>query len=110
MAALVLLLPLTPLLISLSAEEPGAGGREPPEARREGIEESRGHGTVEVRLLGVNDLHGYLERTGESPGATYLAAHLDRYERPNTIRIHAGDMVSASPLVSAGRRHAPTRR
>ena len=104
-AALVLLIPLTPLLISLSTEEPGAGAREPREARPE---ESRGRGTAEVRLLGVNDLHGYLERTGESPGAAYLAAHLDRYERANTIRVHAGDMVSASPLVSAYFHDEPT--
>ncbi len=68
-AALVLLIPLTPLLISLSAEEPGAERKEPREARREGSEEFRGRGTAEVRLLGVKDLHGYLERTGESPGA-----------------------------------------
>jgi len=109
--ALALLVPLTPLLISLTPEEPVAEGRKPPkppEGRRAAPEEPRARGTAEIRLLGVNDFHGYLERTGESAGAAYLAAHLDRYERANTIRVHAGDMVSASPLVSAHFHDEPT--
>lgn len=110
--ALALLVPLTPLLISLTPEEePVAEVRkppEPPEGRRAAPEEPRARGTAEIRLLGVNDFHGYLERTGESAGAAYLAAHLDRYERANTITVHAGDMVSASPLVSAHFHDEPT--
>ena len=109
--ALALLVPLTPLLISLTPEEPVAEDHKPPkppEGRRAVAEEPRRRGTAEIRLLGVNDLHGYLERTGESAGAAYLAAHMDRYERQNTIRVHAGDMVSASPLVSAYFHDEPT--
>ena len=110
--ALVLLLPLTPLLISLTAGETGseAGGKlqKPPEARRALSERPPARGTARIRLLGVNDFHGYLEKTGESAGAAYLAAHLDLYERENTIRVHAGDMVSASPLVSAYFHDEPT--
>lgn len=58
-----------------------------------------------VQLLGVNDFHGNLESTTrrDLPGKTLGgAAYLDRYEAQNperTIRIHAGDMVGASPLV-----------
>jgi 5'-nucleotidase len=60
-------------------------------------------GTVKLRLLGVNDLHGHLEppRPGVG-GAAWLDAHLDRATIPaRTIRVHAGDMVGASPLVSS---------
>jgi 5'-nucleotidase len=58
---------------------------------------------VRLRLLGVNDLHGHLEppRPGVG-GAAWLDAHLDRATLPGrTIRVHAGDMVGASPLVSS---------
>jgi 5'-nucleotidase len=60
-------------------------------------------GTVNLRLLGVNDFHGHLEppRSGIG-GAAWLDAHLDRATIPGrTIRVHAGDMVGASPLVSS---------
>lgn len=59
--------------------------------------------TVKLRLLGVNDFHGHLEppRPGVG-GAAWLDAHLDRATVPGrTIRVHAGDMVGASPLVSS---------
>jgi 5'-nucleotidase len=62
-------------------------------------------GSVEIQLLGVNDFHGRLEppRPGLG-GAAALDAHLDRAERSHpgrTIRVHAGDMVGASPMVSS---------
>ena len=60
-------------------------------------------GTVRLRLLGVNDLHGHLEppRPGVG-GVAWLKAHLDRQTLPGrTIRVHAGDMVGASPLISS---------
>jgi len=60
-------------------------------------------GVVKVRLLGVNDFHGHLDppRPGVG-GAAWLKAHLDRAGVPGrTIRVHAGDMVGASPLVSS---------
>ena len=60
-------------------------------------------GSVTLRLLGVNDFHGHLEppRPGLG-GAAWLAAHLDRATIPGrTIRVHAGDMVGASPLISS---------
>jgi 5'-nucleotidase len=59
-------------------------------------------GSVKLRLLGVNDLHGHLEPPKPGlGGAAWLKAHLDRAEIPGrTIRVHAGDMVGASPLIS----------
>ena len=70
--------------------------------------------TVALRLLGVNDFHGNLEPpesrvkfgTGRVPlgGAAALDAHLDRAAdgfEGRAIRVHAGDMVGASPLVSS---------
>jgi 5'-nucleotidase len=60
-------------------------------------------GTVELRLLGVNDFHGHLEppRPGIG-GAAWLKSHLDRATLPGrTIRVHAGDMVGATPLISS---------
>ena len=78
--------------------------------------------TVEIQLLGVNDFHGHLESPGtaareadgpEVPlgGAAALAAHLDRAALSypgRTIRVHAGDMVGASPLLSSHFKDEPT--
>src|SRR5215210_3737466 len=65
---------------------------------------------VKLRLLGVNDLHGRLEapRPGVG-GAAWLKAHLDRATVPGrTIRVHAGDMIGASPLISSWFHDEPT--
>ncbi len=105
-AAVALLVPLAPLLISLTTQEPGSKTSQ--KAGREAPEKPLARGTAQIRLLGINDFHGYLERSGESAGAASLAASLDRYERAYTIRVHAGDMVSASPLVSAHFHDEPT--
>jgi 5'-nucleotidase len=67
-------------------------------------------GVVKLRLLGVNDFHGHLEppRPGIG-GAAWLGAHLDRASVPErTIRVHAGDMVGASPLLSSWFKDEPT--
>ena len=73
---------------------------------------------ADVQLLGVNDFHGNLKPTSrrDQPGKTlggaaYLDAYLDRYEAQNperTIRVHAGDMVGASPLISGYFHDEPT--
>jgi 5'-nucleotidase len=69
-------------------------------------------GTVELQLLGLNDLHGHLEppepRLG---GVAWLGAWLDRAAASHpgrTIRVHAGDMVGASPLISSHFHDEPT--
>ena len=78
-----------------------------PPDRRDGSAEP---GTVKLRLLGVNDFHGHLE--GPRPGlggAAWLRAHLDRATLPGrTIRVHAGDMIGATPLISSWFHDEPT--
>ncbi len=67
--------------------------------------------TVKIQILGTNDLHGYLEPKGDLGGAAYLAAHLDKASRAapgRTIRVHAGDMIGASPLISTYFNHRST--
>jgi 5'-nucleotidase len=58
---------------------------------------------VKLRLLGVNDFHGHLEPPRpDIGGAAWLKSHLDQASIPGrTIRVHAGDMVGASPLISS---------
>jgi len=62
-------------------------------------------GTVELQLLGVNDFHGHLEPPDANlGGAAWLGAWLNRAATSHpdrTIRVHAGDMVGASPLISS---------
>jgi 5'-nucleotidase len=93
-----------------------AGGR--PDARPAGPK------PVEVQLLALNDFHGNLEapggssgriQTGVNPdgtavtvdagGAEYLATALAELaaeqKKPNTITVAAGDLIGASPLLSA---------
>jgi 5'-nucleotidase len=78
--------------LAASADPPSGDGAE---GEREGV--------VKLRLLGVNDLHGHLEPPREGiGGAAWLDAHLDAATVPGrTIRVHAGDMVGASPLISS---------
>ncbi len=78
--------------LAASADPPSGGGAE---GKRKGV--------VKLRLLGVNDLHGHLEPPRDGiGGAAWLEAHLDRATIPGrTIRVHAGDMVGASPLISS---------
>ena len=81
-----------------SADQPSGDGRD-----------ERG-GVVELRLLGVNDLHGHLEppRPGVG-GVAWMAAHLDAQTvQGRTIRVHAGDMVGATPLLSSWFHDEPT--
>jgi 5'-nucleotidase len=80
---------------------------------------------VSVQLLGINDFHGNLEpptgsggRIQEVPGgpqidaggAVYLATQLRqlRQQNPNTLTVSAGDLIGASPLLSALFHDEPT--
>jgi len=63
---------------------------------------------VEIQILGINDLHGYISqvRTADGRpvgGAAFLATYLREREsmNPNTIKVHAGDVIGASPPVSS---------
>jgi 5'-nucleotidase len=69
-------------------------------------------GTVQIQLLGVNDFHGHLEPPEpDVGGAAWLGAWLNRAATSHsdrTIRVHAGDMVGASPLISSHFKDIPT--
>jgi 5'-nucleotidase len=69
-------------------------------------------GTVQIQLLGVNDFHGHLEPPEpDVGGAAWLGAWLNREassQDDRTIRVHAGDMVGASPLISSHWHDLPT--
>jgi 5'-nucleotidase len=71
--------------------------------------------TATVRLLALNDFHGNLEppsggsgtavtEDGASVpagGAAYVAAHMKALRDRNTLEVAQGDLIGASPLISA---------
>lgn len=75
---------------------------------------------VNLRVLAFNDLHGALEGPSgkvwvdgekiETGGAAYLAAHInaERDAVDNALVVAAGDLIGASPLVSALLHDEPT--
>ena len=74
---------------------------------------------VSVQLLAVNDFHGALEPptgsggrigTVDAGGVEYLATHLRQLESQNrnTTIVSAGDLIGASPLLSALFHDEPT--
>ena len=76
-------------------------------------------GTVDVQILAVNDFHGNLApptgssgRVGtvDAGGVEYLATHIANLRplNPNTVVVSAGDMIGASPLLSALFHDEPT--
>jgi 5'-nucleotidase len=76
------------------------------------------HGrTVAVQLVGINDFHGNLEPPGglvngqAAGGIEYLATHVKALEARNprrTVVVSAGDLIGASPLLSALFHDEPT--
>jgi 5'-nucleotidase len=74
-----------------------------------------GGDVASIQILGINDFEGRLEPTVEDGrkvgGAAYLAAYLDKFAREDpagTIRVHVGDLVGASPLISSYFHDEPT--
>jgi 5'-nucleotidase len=75
-------------------------------------------GPVELRILAFNDFHGNLQVGGNIPdpdggtvlsgGASYFATTLEGLRAPNTITVAAGDLIGASPLISALFHDEPT--
>jgi 5'-nucleotidase len=74
---------------------------------------------IDVQLLALNDFHGNLEPPSGSSGrigsinaggVEYLATHIDqlRSTNPNTVVVSAGDLIGASPLLSALFHDEPT--
>jgi 5'-nucleotidase len=75
--------------------------------------------TMDVQILAINDFHGNLEPPAGSSGrigtinaggVEYLATHIQnlRLDNPNTVVVSAGDMIGASPLISALFHDEPT--
>jgi 5'-nucleotidase len=76
-------------------------------------------GNIDLQILALNDFHGnLLPPTGSSGrvgaidagGVEYLATHIDnlRALNPNTVVVSAGDLIGASPLLSALFHDEPT--
>lgn len=79
-------------------------------------------GTVPVRILALNDFHGNLEPPAgssgrvidengnevEAGGAAHLAAHMAKYTDRNTVKVASGDLIGATPLISAAYHDEPT--
>ncbi|SFR16372.1 5'-nucleotidase [Lentzea waywayandensis] len=84
----------------------------------------RGRGTVDVRLIGINDLHGNLEpptgssgrvilpdgTTVDAGGAAFNATHIKNLQKEvkNSVIVGQGDLIGGSPLVSALFHDEPT--
>ncbi|MFC3885962.1 bifunctional metallophosphatase/5'-nucleotidase [Bacillus songklensis] len=70
---------------------------------------------IHIQLLGINDLHGQLNVTRQVGGkpvgrVDYLAAYLRQREsqNKNTLLVQVGDMIGASPPISALLQDEPT--
>jgi 5'-nucleotidase len=78
--------------------------------------------TVPVRLLALNDFHGNLEpptgssgrmvdengQTVDAGGAAYVATHMKALADKNTIAVAQGDLIGATPLISAAYHDEPS--
>ncbi|MDX6738183.1 bifunctional UDP-sugar hydrolase/5'-nucleotidase [Actinocorallia sp. A-T 12471] len=78
--------------------------------------------SVPVRLLALNDFHGNLEpptgssgrmvdeagNTVDAGGAAYIAAWMDRMSNKNTLKVAQGDLIGATPLISAAYHDEPS--
>ncbi|WP_425953631.1 bifunctional metallophosphatase/5'-nucleotidase [Xylanimonas sp. McL0601] len=87
-----------------------------------GVATATPNGNVPVRLLALNDFHGNLDVptgssgrmvdengvTVEAGGAAYVAAWMKQLENENTLKVAEGDLIGASPLVSAAFHDEPT--
>lgn len=66
--------------------------------------------TLTVKLIGFNDFHGSIEAGGSNPGIARLATRIAELKAANPLHavVSAGDMIGASPLVSALFHDEPT--
>lgn len=90
-------------------------------------DQANGPKPVEVQLLALNDFHGALEEPGGSGGriqvdaagttvdaggaeflATQLALLAEEQKKDNSVTVAAGDLIGASPLLSAAFHDEPT--
>ena len=63
-----------------------------------------------VKLIAFNDFHGNIEAAGSNPGVARLATVINGLRAANPLHavVSAGDMIGASPLVSALFHDEPT--
>ena len=93
--SIVLLLAAT-LAVGCSAQETGVSGGDTGEPEE-----------VQLRILAINDFHGNIATTSDAFGgvgrADYLAANIAaaRAGAENSVFVSAGDLIGASPLISA---------
>lgn len=111
----LLLVAVAAVLVSIAA--PSASAKPPPGSPAEGRAR-----TTEVQILALNDFHGQLRppdstssggRIGTTPagGAEHLAQYVRDLEATNprnTLFVSAGDVIGATPLVSAIFHDEPT--
>ena len=114
-----LVLALGAVLLALPAAAGAKGG--PPDQAGEKAQ------TTEIQILGLNDFHGNLRPPDETSssgrigpalpvgiaagGIEYLATHVRQLEATNpknTLFVSAGDLIGASPLISAAFHDEPT--
>jgi 5'-nucleotidase len=75
---------------------------------------NRGHLEVNLQILAINDFHGNIATTSGAFGgvgrADFLAANIRaaEAEADNSITVSAGDLIGASPLISALFHDEPT--
>jgi 5'-nucleotidase len=88
------------------------------------VDAQHGQRTVDVRLIGINDLHGNIEppagssgrvtladgTTVDAGGAAFNATHIKNLEAEvrNSVVVGQGDLIGASPIVSALFHDEPT--
>ncbi|WP_100012293.1 5'-nucleotidase C-terminal domain-containing protein [Lentibacillus sediminis] len=107
--------PVDKRIFFTSAEEAESYGFVPAE------EETPGEGNLEVQLLGMNDLHGKIDQQYEldpdGDGISEMYGRMDytaaalkerEAENPNTLTVHAGDMIGGSSPVSGLLQDEPT--
>ena len=92
----IVLLLATTLAVGCSAQETGVSGGDTGEPEE-----------VQLRILAINDFHGNIATSSDAFGgvgrADYLAANIAaaRAEVENSVFVSAGDLIGASPLISA---------
>lgn len=103
LAILLLFLATTSLVFGCASGGPVPAAPEPGEPAE-----------VELRIVAINDLHGHIATSSDSFGgvgrADYLAANIAaaRAGAENSAFVSAGDLIGASPLISALFHDEPT--
>ena len=97
-------------LLTITVASPAEAGKPKPD-RGNGAENSQ---EVELQILAINDFHGNIATSSSSFGgvgrADFLAANIAAAEADadNSIFVSAGDLIGASPLISALFHDEPT--